>query len=272
MNDLLRELAPISAKGWSEIEGDARHTLSTHLAARKLVDFEGPRGWETSSVSTGRTESLGNALADGVDARLRTVQPLVELTVDFELARAELDAIDRGADDPDLDALQQAARRLALAEDRLVFLGHPQAGIRGLYADAEHEPIPLADGGKDYPDAVSRAIDALRDRGVAGPYAIALGRRCYRELARVVSSGYPLIRHVQRLLDGPVVWAPSLDGALVVSQRGSDAELVVGRDVSVGYRSHDADVVRLYMVESLTFRFLAPEIAVPLRHDGHAEG
>jgi uncharacterized linocin/CFP29 family protein len=66
------------------------------------------------------------------------------------------------------------------------------------------------------------------------------------------------------MLDGPVIWAPGVDGAVVTSLRGGDFELTVGRDFSIGYLSHDVDKVQLYLEESFTFRILAPEAAVPL--------
>jgi uncharacterized linocin/CFP29 family protein len=69
---------------------------------------------------------------------------------------------------------------------------------------------------------------------------------------------------VRRLLDGPLVWAPAVNGAVVLSLRGGDAELVVGQDWSIGYLDHDANEVRLYLQETFTFRVLTPEAAVPL--------
>lgn len=51
---------------------------------------------------------------------------------------------------------------------------------------------------------------------------------------------------------------------MVLSLRGGDFELVLGRDVSLGYDSHDADDVRLYLEESVTFRLPGPEAAVVL--------
>jgi uncharacterized linocin/CFP29 family protein len=68
------------------------------------------------------------------------------------------------------------------------------------------------------------------------------------------------------MLDGPVVWAPAVDGAIVVSQRGGDFELVVGQDISIGYTDHDAESVSLYLEESLTFRVDSPEAAVRLAY------
>jgi uncharacterized linocin/CFP29 family protein len=49
MNDLLRKLAPISDAAWAEIEAEAKRTLKAMLAARKLVDFKGPLGWEAGA-------------------------------------------------------------------------------------------------------------------------------------------------------------------------------------------------------------------------------
>src|SRR6476661_5160474 len=97
MNHLYRELAPISDAGWQEIEKEAKRTLKTLLAARKLVDFVGPEGWDASAVGTGRNAAVDPPLPGPVEARLRQVMPMVELRVPFEMKRSELDAIDRGA-------------------------------------------------------------------------------------------------------------------------------------------------------------------------------
>jgi uncharacterized linocin/CFP29 family protein len=60
------------------------------------------------------------------------------------------------------------------------------------------------------------------------------------------------------------VWAPGLDGAVVMSMRGEDFELTVGQDFSIGYLDHNAEHVRLYIEESFTFWLLSPQAAVPL--------
>jgi uncharacterized linocin/CFP29 family protein len=51
-----------------------------------------------------------------------------------------------------------------------------------------------------------------------------------------------------------------------MSLRGGDFELTIGRDVSIGYRSHTDSAVRLYLIESMAFRVLTPEAAVALAH------
>ncbi|NLD78506.1 MAG: bacteriocin family protein, partial [Acidimicrobiales bacterium] len=64
----------------------------------------------------------------------------------------------------------------------------------------------------------------------------------------------------------PVVWAPAVDGAIVLSQRGGDAELTIGEDVSIAYKSHDADTVTLELQESATFVATTPEAAIAMRY------
>ncbi|HEY7581686.1 MAG TPA: family 1 encapsulin nanocompartment shell protein [Acetobacteraceae bacterium] len=262
MDHLFRELAPISDTGWQEIEKEATRTLKTTLAARKLVDFVGPLGWQASAVGIGRTRTAEPPPRTTVQARLREVLPLVELRIPFELSRAELDALDRGAQDFDTDPIIAAARQIAIAEDRAVFHGYAPAGIRGMCTQAESSVEISATA--DYPALVAAALNHLRAQGVGGPFAVALSERCYAELTEATEGGYPVLQHVRRLIDGPLVWAPGLDGALVVSMRGGDFELTVGQDFSIGYLSHDADRVRLYIEESFTFWLQSPQAAVPL--------
>jgi uncharacterized linocin/CFP29 family protein len=66
MNHLLRSLAPISDAGWELLDREARDRLGPALAARKLVDFSGPLGWEHSATNLGRTTPLGSAPCEGV--------------------------------------------------------------------------------------------------------------------------------------------------------------------------------------------------------------
>ncbi|MDX1575814.1 MAG: family 1 encapsulin nanocompartment shell protein [Kiloniellales bacterium] len=265
MNDLRRELAPISSEAWAEIDEEAKTTLKTTLAGRKIVDFEGPLGWDRSAVGLGRTEALSTPPGDGVAAAVRTVQPLVEFRASFELSRSELEAVARGAEDADLQPVKEAARAIAMAEDRAVFHGYESGRIVGICEAARGEALTITEDYERYPGVVANALAKLRTSGVDGPYAIALGPKCYTGLTRTTSSGgYPVIQHVQRLIDGPVIWAPAVDGAAVVSLRGGDFELAVGRDLAVGYQSHSATTVELYIEESFTFRVLADEAAVPL--------
>lgn len=266
MGSLFRHLAPVSAEAWAQIDEEAKRTLKTTLAGRKLVDFVGPLGRCAGAVDVGRLKAIASPLPSGVGAFLREVQPLVELRVPFELSRAELEAIDRGAKDADLDPVIEAAQRIAVAEDRAIFHGYAAASIKGICQAAPDTPLRLPSDYEDYPLAVARATGRLRAAGVDGPYAVALSRQCYVGLTETTKGGYPIMQHVRRLIDGPIVWAPALDGAVVLSMRGGDFELAVGEDLSIGYLDHTGETVRLYIEESFTFRALSPQAAVALSY------
>jgi uncharacterized linocin/CFP29 family protein len=264
MNHLLRSQAPISDAGWNLLDQEARERLTPALAARKLVDFSGPLGWEHSATSLGRTEPLASPPSEGVSGRRRQVLPLVEMRADFQISREELRNADRGAEDSDLGALDQAAHQMAMAENRAVFHGWPGA-ITGITQAATHEPISLGEVPDDYPRPVAGATERLLCSGVTGPYALALGRGQYRRVVETAEhGGYPLLDHLHKILEGPIVWAPGLEGAVVLSLRGGDFLFESGQDLSVGYDSHDADVVRLYLEQSFSFRVATPEAAVVL--------
>jgi uncharacterized linocin/CFP29 family protein len=203
--------------------------------------------------------------APEVHARLRMVQPLMELRVPFQLSLAELDDVERGAQDIELESVAEAARTLADLEDKAVFYGVEEAAIAGMLATSTQPQVPMHADFRELPDQVSAAIAQLHAAGVAGPYAIALDEPSYTALLRSTGpGGYPTLNHVRKLIDGPSVFAPSLRGALLISLRGGDFTLTIGQDASIGYTSHDATSVQLYLEETLTFRVLSPEAVVVL--------
>jgi uncharacterized linocin/CFP29 family protein len=267
VNHLLRELAPVSAEAWAAIEEEASRTLRHFLAARKVVDFSGPRGWTHSAETLGRVDSLGAAPAAGVDAAIRRLQPLAELRTTFELSRRELEAIDRGSRDYDLQPVIDACRQAATAEDAAVFHGYGEAGIVGISESSPHAPVVISDDYNQYPGLVARSVATLQAAGIGGPFAIALGPRCYTGVIETTEhGGYPVLEHIRLILGGPVVWAPAVDGAIVVTLRGDDFRLTCGQDFSVGYLDHDAESVRLYLEESMTFRAMSPEAGIALAY------
>ena len=266
MSHLLREHAPITAAGWKEVDEEARERLTPALAARKLVDFAGPLGWEHSATALGRVAALADEPVRGVAALQRRVLPLVELRAPFTVAREELRAIDRGAVDADLDALDAAAQRIAVAENLAVFHGLASAGIEGIAQVSSHPPVPLGEDACDrYPTHVARAVEMLLSAGIEGPYGLALSPEAYTGVVETTErGGYPLLDHLKKIVGGPLVWAPGVDGAVVVSLRGGDFLFESGQDLSVGYERHDEQAVHLYLEESFSFRVATPEAAVAL--------
>ena len=263
MNNLHRELAPVSAAAWASIEEEARRTFTLHVAARRVVDVRGPEGIGFAAVGTGHLSSI-DAPADGVQARLRGVQQVVELRVPFTLSRSEIDSVERGSQDPDWQPVKDAAKKIAFAEDRAVFDGYPQAKITGVGPASTNPGLTLPAEAREYPDVVSKALSQLRLAGVAGPYSLLLSADAWTAVSETSDHGYPIREHLARLLDGDIIWAPAIDGALLLSGRGGDYELRLGQDLSIGYLSHDAEHVELYFVESFTFSVYTTEASVSI--------
>jgi len=263
MNNLHRELAPVSAAAWAGLEEEARRTFARHAAARKAVDVTGPDGLTLAGLGTGHVTAIAPP-SDGVAAALRDWRPVVELRVPFTLSRAEIDSVERGALDPDWQPVKNAARKIAFAEDRAVFDGYAAAQITGIRQASSNPALALPGEPKDYPDLVSKALSALRLAGVGGPYSLLLSAEAWTAVSETSDHGYPVIEHIKRLLDGDIVWAPAIDGALLLSCRGGDYELRLGQDLSIGYLSHDADSVELYFTESFTFAAYTSEASVPI--------
>jgi uncharacterized linocin/CFP29 family protein len=265
MSHLLREHAPITQEGWRLLDEEARERLTPALAARKLVDFDGPHGWDHSATNLGRTEDLAGAPGKGVAGRQRRALGLVELRAGFSVSRSELDDAERGAKDIDLDGLDQAARSIAGAENSVVFGGWKKAGITGVNEGSPNKAIALGKDCDRYPRHIAKAVDELRAAGIDGPYGLALSPEAHtRVLETGEHGGYPLMEHLREILGGPIVWAPAVEGGAVLSLRGGDFLFDSGQDLSIGYTSHDADSVELYLEESFSFRAVTPEAAVPL--------
>jgi uncharacterized linocin/CFP29 family protein len=265
---LRREQAPVSEAAWARIDAEARRTLRLRMGARKFFDVLGPKGWADACVNLGRkAETTG--FDPGVDAATRLVQPLLELRVPFTLSRADLDDVDRGCPNPDLDPVIDAAKSLARAEGRVLFHGHADSGVVGMADGGTHDPLPLPEDPEGIPGAAAAAVNLLRDEGIEGPYGIALGSRPYTGLVQApASGGYPALDRLRNVLSGPVVWAPSLEGAVVLSMRGGDFELHVGQDASIGFHSHTPEDVHFFLVETFTMLNLTPEAAIGLQYGG----
>jgi len=269
MNNLHRELAPISDAAWAEIEEETSRTLKRDLAGRRVVDVEGPGGVALSAVGTGHLRNVTSP-SEGVVARQREVKPLVELRVPFELDRQQIDDVERGSNDSDWQPAKDAAKLLAFAEDRAIFEGYAAAGIGGIREGTSNPVLTLPDDVNAYPDAIAQALSQLRLEGVNGPYSVVLGAEAYTALSESSDHGYPIMRHIKELIDGEIIWAPAISGAFVLTTRGGDFALYLGEDVSIGYLGHDDKKVRLYLEESFTFLLLTTEASVAVTSAGKA--
>src|SRR5262249_194934 len=159
---------------------------------------------------------------EGVTGLQRRVLPVVEVRADFELSRAELRDADRGAPDADLGPLDTAAHQIAMAENVAVFHGWDKA-ITGIAESSPHHHPRLGKAADKYSMALAAALEQLLSNGIGGPYGLALGSEQYQRVIETAEhGGYPLLEHLRKIIDGPILWAPGVQGAVVISLRGGD--------------------------------------------------
>lgn len=260
MNMLKRDLAPIPSSVWGQIDERAKAVLSNILSARKVVHVEGPMGWDYAVVPEGRLNIIEQKEANEVSVGTYKVKPLVEARVSFDLERWELDNVVRGAKDINLDALDEATKKLALFEENLVYNGYAKGQIKGLGEVAVHT-INLGNDASSILEAVSEARFLLMQAYAEKPYTLVVGKEVYKRL-NSMHQGYPLMKSISAIINGNVVISEVVEGALLLPFDHEDFELTIGQDFSIGYEYHDKDKIRFFITESLTFRVLDEKIIV----------
>jgi uncharacterized linocin/CFP29 family protein len=262
MDILRRNLAPITQEAWAEIEEEAERMLRGNLSARSLVDFDGPHGWQLAALNLGKLTPQEELR--GVNWGIREVKPLIETRVAFVLNQQDLDSVTRGSKTPELDPVQQAARKAALFEEKALYLGFERGSIEGIASSSPHDPVSLGQDPEGLVDSIETAMLAIQREGIAGPYNLALGTEPYSVVMKSHTGGRSLESRLVEMIQGEVKWSPALEGGVFLSSRGGDYELTVGQDLSVGYASHDRQEIEFYITESFTFQVLEPAAAVKL--------
>jgi uncharacterized linocin/CFP29 family protein len=266
MDFLKRELAPVPAEAWTEIDAQATRSLKALLSARKVVDLNGPMGTDFPGVPEGRLAYPKKQPKGGPHYGIHKVHHLVETRIPFELDIEELDNAVRGAKDLDLSSLEDAAKQIALFEEKVVYHGLDEANIRGLKLCTGSECLTIGAKPDQLLEGVAEGITTFTGRSVEGPYAFVVGPKLWSRMSAHFQ-GYPVKMQAENVLGGPVVLSPYLSGrfadeAYLVSTRGGDLELILGQDLAIGYESHTQDKVKLYFTESFTFRILEPAAVI----------
>ena len=267
MSDLLRRsLAPVPAEGWMQIDETAARVLKANLSARTFVGIGGPHGWEFAGVNTGRYEVLQGT--GDVPCAVRQTLPVVEVRVPIRMERSNIDDAARGCENIDLEPLEKAARDVAAFEESAIYNGFEPACIVGILGASGAAPVSLPNGAADYPGVIAEGIRRLVGAGRGGPYHLVLGNDAWRTLMQSGSGGYPAHRVVRNMLGGEILASSAFEGGLLVAQEEDAFELTLGQDLSIGYFTHDATTIELFLTESFTFRVLDPAAAVRLMPGG----
>ncbi|MDC7227024.1 MAG: family 1 encapsulin nanocompartment shell protein [Spirochaetales bacterium] len=264
MDILKKNLAPISDLAWSEIDEMAKNTLVANLSARKFLDFDGPHGFSYTSINLGRLSMGESPDKNGVKYGIYNIQPLVESRVNFSLKTWELDNIERGAKDISLDSLVEATKKIASFEESAIYNGFEVGGIKGIHELSGGNTIKMDLDNDSILDSLTEAQTRMQSEGVDGNCNLIVNPALWKFLGRV-SPGGSLKTLVEKQIGGSVIYSDAVTGALLMSSRGGDAEIIVGQDMSIGYDHHTSDEVFLFLTESFTFRVISPEAIVSFK-------
>lgn len=263
MSIMKREFAPIDKDTLAEIDSLAAQILKTNLSARKFIDVGDPKGWDYAAEPLGRLYVPENQDKSTPRYGIHQILPLVEVRKSFKLNVWELDNLIRGAKDINLDALEEATQQMAAFEDNAIYNGFREGNIRGILENLEHEPISVSAEGNNFLAGINKAVTRFRNLGIEGPYVLVINPTLWEKLLTNFR-GYPLKKHVSDITSGSVLFSSAFQGALLVSTRGGDFELILGEDFSIGYESHTKEEIELFISESFTFRIIEPKAIISL--------
>src|SRR2546423_12326788 len=144
MEWLRRSAAPLSEKVWKEVDEIAGSMFKQTIIARRIVDFDGPRGWNHVATQLGTFKPAKTPKhGDRVRFLVPDVMLLTELRADFAIPWADIDIFERVGPTLKSKSIEAAAHDMALAEDGLVFYG--TSASPGVLASKETPRIPLSD-------------------------------------------------------------------------------------------------------------------------------
>lgn len=255
MNILKRNIAPISAEAWEEIDSTAKDVLLNILSARRVLKVNGPKGWDYAALPEGRIKKGDEAKDNGgVGTGIYKVKPLVEARASFELNKWELDNIERGAKDVELDSLEEACENIAVFEEEAIYNGYEKGKIKGLVKSAGHKK-ELGKDGNEILKAVGEGVYTLKNSYVDGPYNLIVSSDAFDRINTVYEGAY-LINLIEKIIGGKVIRSKVVKGAIMIPYKDEDLEFTVGQDLAVGFEGETEKTVKLFITESFTLRVL----------------
>jgi len=264
MEWLRRSAAPLSEKVWKAIDEASSAMFKQTVVARRIVDFDGPRGWNHVATQFGTFKPAQTPVSSNkVRFSIPDVMLLTEIRSDFTIPWADIDIFERVGPTLEARSIEEAAREMALAEDSLVFFGSSYSP--GLLKAHDTPRVALSDwsvSGRVVTDLLG-AVQKLDSLGVRGPYEAVLAPSHYYSYLRE-GGAYPAAKQLGIVIE-KVHNSPVIDGAVLFSTRGGDFLITVGGDFTVGYRWHDHTSIHLFCVETIAAQLLTPE-AVCLIH------
>jgi len=269
MEWLRRDTPSLPDRVWNAIDETAVSMFKQTVVARRIADFDGPKGWGYVATQLGTFKSVSGKHASAkVRLSVPEVMLLTELRAEFSLSWSAIEIFERVGPPLESEQIEDAAREIALAEDRVVFFG--DGSNPGLLTSHQSPRVALSDWsapGRVLTDLLS-AVEKLDEIGIKGPYEAVLSPAHYYSYLRQTGEGgsYPAAKQLGIVIE-KVYSSSVIDGAVLFSTRGGDFLITVGGDLTVGYRAHDDTSIHLFCVETISAQLITPKAVCIIRPD-----
>lgn len=267
MDYLGRQAAPFSEELWAQIDEAIVGAARESLVGRRFLPFFGPVGpglneAEINSPDQEETFKDGFSIMKG-----RKLERVPQLYEDFWLYWRDIEGSRRAGFPIDMAAAKSAAQRLALREDKMIFYGVKELGLKGLLTADGTGTQTLGDWsqGETAFMGVSGAIASLAKKGRLGQYALILSPDLFVALHRIQpGTGVLELDRIKSLVAGRVFNAVMLEPntALLVCAQCQYMDLMVGQDIAVAYTELVDLNHHLRIVETAILRIKSPDAIV----------
>jgi uncharacterized linocin/CFP29 family protein len=273
-----RDAAPLSPEEWRAIDLAAQDSARGQLVGRRFLALFGPVGPGMEYIEQDRLGPPRGAIvsmegeeeadeAPPLAPVRRRALPLPLLYRDARVYWRDLERTRQTGIGLDLSGVVAAAAEVAAAEDRLIFQGDARLGIEGLLTTPDSQGQVLGDWtapGDAYAQ-IARATAQLLQAGHPGPYALVLSPERWARLERVSDlTGTLELVAVERLLRGPVLPSPFVDGGVLLDPSSGNMDLALGIDLSVAYADSEHMNHRLRVLETVVPRVKRPSAILRL--------
>lgn len=256
MNNLNKNMAPISDKAWEVLNERTKEILLKVISARKFMSIKDVG--DSKGVFTGK---INIKKENDIEYGIYDVLPLIETRFNFTLNRWELDNLDRGDKNIDLDNLDKAVFEAGKFEENLIYNGLDN--IKGLIDSCNNPPMKIGDNPKEILTNISKAIIVLKDKYSSDNLDLVVNYDTWVKL-NSTESHIPLVKRIKELINGDIIISKFIPKTILIPHKNENFEISVGNDFSIGYQNHTSREVTLFITESLVFRILDKDLFVIL--------
>lgn len=259
-----RESAPFGPEVWAKIDEAVVGAAKSQMSARRLLEIEGPHGLQLRTLA-GPDEDIETD--GGATVCLSPTIPVPTIRQSFTLPMRAVAAYETDQVMFNLRSVAEAAIAVAHREDEIILNGLPDHGLPGLLNTEGVATMGLdewTEPGRGF-ENIMQAVNVLDDRGLHGPYSLALAPPLYNALFRLYPGGNRTeYEQLSLLITGGIVKADAIPGGVLLAVGKQYSSIVLGQDLMTAYVGPACGEFEFCIMESAALRVSLPQSIVIL--------